>query len=81
MALADFLQRAGILGLLVFILVSGARKVWVWGFQLEEMRVDRDRWRDIALRSMGHANRSVDVAQNSMDVAKRGVELAEREQR
>jgi len=73
-AAVDFLQRAGVIGLLVLILVSGARRGWVWGYQLQEMQIDRDRWRDLALRSMGQANRSMDVAQ-------RGVELVAKELR
>lgn len=61
-AIADFLQRAGIVGLLVFVLVGGARRLWVWGYQLEEMRVERDHYRDIAERVLGQMDRTALVA-------------------
>lgn len=61
-AIADFLQRAGIIGLLVFILVGGARRLWVWGYQLEEMRLERDHYRDIAERALGQIDRAAVVA-------------------
>ena len=60
--IADFLQKAGVVGLLVFILVGGARRIWVWGYQLIEMQSDRDRWRDLALKLLGQVDRTAGVA-------------------
>lgn len=65
-AVADWAQRAGIVGLLVFILVGGARQLWVFGYQLEDMESDRDRWRDLALKLLGQAARSTDVADRAI---------------
>jgi hypothetical protein len=70
-AIADWLQRAGIVGLLVFILVGGAKRVWVFGYQLHEMQDDRDRWRDLALKLLGQATRSADVADRSVSLAEK----------
>lgn len=76
--IADFLQKAGIVGLLVFILVGGARKVWVFGYQLGDMTADRDRWRDLALKAMGQVDRTTGVADRATGVADRVAALAER---
>lgn len=62
LAIADFIQKAGVIGVLVFVLVGGARKVWVFGYQFEEMQADRDRWRDLALKVMGQVDRTAVVA-------------------
>lgn len=67
-AVADWLQRAGVVGLLVFILLGGARKLWVFGYQLDEMRTDRDLWREIALKGIAHAGRSVDVGTKAVEL-------------
>ena len=61
-AISDFLQKAGVVGLLIFILVGGSRRIWVWGYQLTEMQADRDRWRDLALKVMGQVDRTAGVA-------------------
>jgi hypothetical protein len=66
-------QQVTVLGLVLAIGMAGLKKVWVWGWtyaekvaelveQLAETKKDRDFWRDIALRSMGHTDRALDVA-------------------
>lgn len=72
----DFLQRLGVLGALVIAFWAGAKRKWVWGYQLDEMRQDRDMWRDIALRSIGQTSRTVDVAQKGVSLveAKAGLD-------
>lgn len=76
--IADFLQKAGIVGLLVFILVGGARRIWVFGYQLVDMTDDRNRWRDLALKQMGQVDRTTGVAGRATEVADRVATLAER---
>lgn len=73
-AVADFLQKAGVIGLLVFILVGGARQVWVFGYQLREMRIDRDRWRDLSLTLLGQVNRSASVTERSVALVEKKVD-------
>lgn len=70
-AIADFLQRAGIVGLLVFILVGGARRLWVWGYQLTEMTAERDHYRAIAERALGQSERTVNVADRQAELLSR----------
>lgn len=61
-------QQVTIVGLLFAIGAAGMRKVWVWGWtladkedQLKAMTVDRDFWRDTALRAIGHTDKAIDV--------------------
>lgn len=70
-SIADFLGKTGVVGLLVFILVGGARKVWVFGYQLVEMRQDRDQWRDLALKLLGQVDRTAGVADRITALAER----------
>lgn len=56
----------GPFALLLFLLTviwTGIRRFWVFGWQFEDMRVDRDRYRDMALRGVGAAEKSVEVTQ------------------
>lgn len=53
----NFLNKGGILGFLVLILVSGAKKLWVWGWQYKDMeerlhKVEESNlmWMQLALR-------------------------------
>lgn len=71
---ADFLSRAGVVGALLLAMWAGATRRWVWGYQLDEMRADRDMWRDIALRSIGQTSRTVDVATKGVTLAERRME-------
>jgi hypothetical protein len=35
---------------------------WVFGWTFDEMRSDRDFWREVALTSLNHADKAIDVA-------------------
>lgn len=78
LAVADFLQRAGIVGLLAGILIGGARQIWVWGYQLREVQAERDRWQNLALKLMGQVERTTGVADRATGVADRAAELAQK---
>jgi hypothetical protein len=61
--------QLGLGGLLLMTLVLGHRRLWVFGWVLEEaskdldeMRIDRDFWRDTALKSIRHTDKALDVA-------------------
>lgn len=53
---------AGIIGLLIYVLLGGARKWWVWGWTYEEAIRDRDEWKDLALSGTDLAERAVSLA-------------------
>jgi hypothetical protein len=70
-SILDAVSRAGIIGLLLIIILSGARGDWVFGWvyrsllnELERCRHDRDKWRDLALSSTGIAEELVERMRN-----------------
>jgi hypothetical protein len=56
----DLVSSGGIVALLIIMLLGGARQWWVFGWQYEQMRDDRDRWRELALHGSDLASRAVD---------------------
>lgn len=69
-----WVSQGGILGVLVFILVGGYKKWWVWGwiYQDAEERAakaekERDDWRDIALTGTSVAEKTVDLFKRSRE--------------
>jgi hypothetical protein len=46
----DMLNRGGLVLVSVLILYGGAKRIWVWGYQLREAQDERDEWKKIALR-------------------------------
>lgn len=65
-AIQGWLQ-IGVAGFLLVALLLGHRRVWVWGWLLVSVEADRNFWRDIALRSMGHAEKAIGVAARKTD--------------
>jgi hypothetical protein len=65
--LLDQVGRIGAAGMLIAALIGGFRRWWVWGWQYQEMRDDRDQWRDIAIKGMT-------VAQGATTIATRGTD-------
>lgn len=67
----------GPFALLLFLLAliwTGVKRMWVFGWQFEDMKADRDRYRSIAERGVGAAEDSVAV---TAEVAKRSREHEE----
>jgi hypothetical protein len=63
---------AGLIVAMILVFIGGARRVWVWGYQLqaaeedeEEMRKERDEWKRLALESAGLAGRALKLAGDS----------------
>ncbi len=50
---------AGVIGLLMLVLVGGARAWWVFGWTYKLMLRDRDMWRRLALSGTSLAERSL----------------------
>lgn len=59
----EWIERGGVLALLLIIIIGGSKRLWVWGWQqreteetweqrYREMETDRNFWRDVALRSV-----------------------------
>jgi hypothetical protein len=49
----------------VLVLYGGAKRIWVWGYQLHDMTQDRDEWKARALRSVGLVERTVTVLEQT----------------
>lgn len=60
-ALAAF-KDAGLIGVLVFALFGGYKRIWVWGYQLDECKEREQAWRAMALRNGGVADRTLEIA-------------------
>lgn len=70
---------SGVLGLLVLIIVGGAKRIWVFGWQYRELYDDRERWRDTALKSVGVGQSAVDIAQTAAQAAALATAMAKTE--
>ncbi len=55
----DFLNSAGLLGGLLIVIVTGAKRLWVFGREFDALERDRDEWKDRAIGLMSTADRAV----------------------
>lgn len=65
----DWIQSGGVIGLLVFVLVGGARKWWVFGWQYrdqqdrcEKIEQSNAMWMQLALRGVNVTEKLVENA-------------------
>ena len=77
MPIEDILSKADVVGILVFIIVSGMKKVWVFGWiyiqtmhDLEEMRSERDEWKELAWNNSGLAERAITIVKTKAKIGK-----------
>lgn len=64
----DYIQAGGIIAMLVFILIGGARRWWVFGWQYKELydkyeKVEQSNatWMQLALRGVNVTEKIVDA--------------------
>lgn len=57
----DLITSGGIVAMLIILLFGGSRQWWVFGWQYDQMREDRDHWRELALHGSDLASRAVDT--------------------
>lgn len=74
----QWVRDGGLLGASVFLFYGGFKKWWVWGYQADELRMlvieakrerddmrrERDEWRDYALKSTTMAKQSVSALEH-----------------
>jgi hypothetical protein len=58
-SILDFLTRGGSASALILIVVSGAKKAWVFGWTYQDLQTDRDRWQQLALKNLKIAETTV----------------------
>jgi hypothetical protein len=63
------IRDLGIGGLMTVALLGGYRGWYVWRSTFKAMEADRDLWRGIALKALGHADKAIDVASRKSDGA------------
>lgn len=61
--IVDLITSGGLVTLLLVILLSGAKGKWVFGHQYDELRKERDQWRDLALKATGAAQDAVTIGE------------------
>lgn len=57
----QFLSQGGLGALAFLILLGGAKRWWVFGWQLSQSERERDEWKDLALRLLGATERTADA--------------------
>jgi hypothetical protein len=58
----------GVIGLLLIIIWSGHRRLWVWGWQLEAAERREDEWRQMALKGTEIGERVIGVVEKERGV-------------
>jgi hypothetical protein len=65
----DIIQSTGIIGILVIILFTGIKRMWVFGWQYNELKEryaklveEKDGWKDLAMRSANLAESIQELA-------------------
>lgn len=60
---AKLIQDGGWLVVLLIILATSYKEIWVWGARLRTAETERDQWKAIALQLAGINEKALDVAQ------------------
>ncbi len=60
-SIMQLLRDAGVLGALLFALMGGWRRWWVWGWAYDEKAQEAKEWRELALSGTTIAERMVDI--------------------
>lgn len=71
----DYLQRAGVLGLLAAALVGLNRRWWFPRWYVDELTEDRDEWRELAMQGTRIAERQLPLVETAV---RRGAEQRRR---
>jgi hypothetical protein len=58
-------QAGGLTGSLLFVIYSGWKRWWVFGWQLDEMQRDRDYWKNQATGSVAPTDNAVHPPQTA----------------
>lgn len=61
----SYLRDGGTLFLLALVIFAGYKEWWVWGWQHRELKLERDEWKTLALKTTGLGEKALDVAQTT----------------
>jgi hypothetical protein len=69
----EYAQNVSLVAGLIFILVGGKLRWWVWGYQLTEaqaailaMKVERDEWKTVAMSGLRSTEKAVGMASTAL---------------
>lgn len=62
-SIVDLISNAGLVGLLVLIIVGGAKRMWVFGWVYENALAEKDEWKELALSGTTVAEKAVSAAE------------------
>jgi hypothetical protein len=57
------LSQGPLVCVLLLILVTGWKRVWVWGREADSCQKREDEWKEMAMRNMGIADRTLSIAE------------------
>lgn len=63
--IGDFVRDAGLVGLMAIFIYGGIKRWWVNGWVYDQIVIDRDQWRELALKGTDLANRAVTTANSA----------------
>ncbi len=68
------ISEAGVIGLLVLVGVGLVKKWWVVGWAYDDVRAERDEWKELALSGTRTTERAVEVVAKRTRAAKKDAE-------
>lgn len=71
--ITQLLNAGGLIAGLVFVLIGGYRRWWVWGYQLTDMTAERDKERENSAEWKILFLRTIRVTETAVTVAKQQV--------
>lgn len=82
--LLQVLQQGGMVGLLLIIIVGGARGWWVFGWmykdRVRDLAAERDLWMKAALKSTGTVEKATEVTDTSSKVLEQAIKILQESQ-
>jgi hypothetical protein len=67
----DYVNKGGVIALLVLIVLGSVRKWWVPGWTYAEMAADRDQWRELAMQGTSLAERQTGLLETTVTTARK----------
>lgn len=71
-AVGDLVQKIGIMGLLAAALIGGYRRIWVWGYQLDEANKRAEKAERLVEKALSHNDTLGEGVVRAVKVAEKG---------
>jgi hypothetical protein len=60
-SIIDVVNSGGVAALLIAVIIGGARRWWVFGWQYDAVSTERDHWREMAMHGNELASKATDA--------------------